>query len=70
MLFVEKLIHNDQQVADWFNISREGEKLLTRNARYERWEKLGVDRQQWAECPSAACSQPFDLQHVANPAYN
>lgn len=38
------LIRNDQQVADWFNISSEGEKLLTENARYERWEKLGVDR--------------------------
>ena len=38
------LIHNDQQVADWFIISSDGEKLLTRNARYERWEKLGLDR--------------------------
>ena len=38
------LIHNDQQVADWFTISTEGEKLLTQNARYEKWERLGVDR--------------------------
>jgi hypothetical protein len=38
------LIHNDQQMADWFNISSEGEKLLARNARYEKWERLGVDR--------------------------
>jgi hypothetical protein len=38
------LIHNDQQPADWFTISTDGEKLLVRNARYERWEKLGLDR--------------------------
>ena len=38
------LIHNDQQPADWFTISSDGEKLLVRNARYERWEKLGLDR--------------------------
>jgi hypothetical protein len=37
------LIHNDQ-VADWFIISSDGEKLLERNARYEQWEKLGLDR--------------------------
>ena len=38
------LIRNDQQVADWFTISSEGEKLLGQNARYEKWEKLGVER--------------------------
>lgn len=38
------LIHNDQQTSDWFTISRDGEKLLKRNARFEQWEKLGLDR--------------------------
>jgi hypothetical protein len=33
-----------QPVADWFSISRGGEKLLSRLARYEQWEKLGLDR--------------------------
>ena len=33
-----------QPVVDWFSISREGEKLLQRLARYEKWEKLGVYR--------------------------
>ena len=33
-----------EQAADWFGISSEGEKLLKRLARYERWEKLGLDR--------------------------
>ena len=28
----------------WFFISNEGEKVLARQARYERWETLGVDR--------------------------
>lgn len=37
------LIRNDQQVADWFTISSEGEALLKQNAREEQWEKLGVD---------------------------
>lgn len=38
------LIHNDQQPADWFTISSDGEELLKRSARFEPWEKLGVDR--------------------------
>jgi hypothetical protein len=38
------LIHNDQQPADWFTISSDGEKLVQRCAREEHWEKLGVDR--------------------------
>ena len=33
-----------QPVMDWFSISRSGEKLLSRLARYEQWEKLGLDR--------------------------
>lgn len=33
-----------QPLADWFSISRSGEKLLSRLARYEQWEKLGLDR--------------------------
>jgi hypothetical protein len=32
-----------QPVADWFSISRNGEKLLQQHAREEQWEKLGVD---------------------------
>ncbi len=38
------LIHNDQQVGDWFVISSDGEKFLGRNARFERLESLGLDR--------------------------
>lgn len=38
------LIRNDQQPADWFVISTDGEKLLARLAHYERWETLGLDR--------------------------
>lgn len=38
------LIRNDQQPADWFTISSEGRTLLQRLARYDKWEKLGVDR--------------------------
>jgi len=39
------LIHNDQQpAADWFTISSDGEALLKQNARFEQWEKLGLDR--------------------------
>src|SRR5580704_19689181 len=37
------LIHNDQQPADWFTITSDGEALLKQNAREEQWEKLGVD---------------------------
>jgi hypothetical protein len=38
------LIRNDQQPADWFVISSEGEKFLREAARFEQWEKLGVGR--------------------------
>lgn len=38
------LIRNDQQPLDWFTISSDGEALLKQNARFEQWEKLGVDR--------------------------
>jgi hypothetical protein len=38
------LIHNDQQVADWFTISSDGEELIKRNILYEQLERLGVDR--------------------------
>ncbi len=39
------LIRNDQQPSgDWFIISTAGEELLSRLARYEHWEKLGVDQ--------------------------
>src|SRR5579862_6146565 len=38
------LIHNDQQTADWFIISSDGEKLIKRSACFERWEKQGLDR--------------------------
>ncbi len=38
------LIRDPSQPAPWFSISREGEKLLLRLARYEKWEKLGPDR--------------------------
>jgi hypothetical protein len=38
------LIHNDQQPVDWFTISTDGETLLKQNARFEQWEKLGLNR--------------------------
>lgn len=38
------LIRNDQQPGDWFVISSEGEKFLKDAARFEQWEKLGVQR--------------------------
>jgi hypothetical protein len=38
------LIRDPTQPAPWFSISRSGEELLSRNARFEGWEKLGVDR--------------------------
>jgi hypothetical protein len=38
------LIHNDQQPADWFYISGEGERYLRNAVRFEEWEKLGVER--------------------------
>jgi hypothetical protein len=31
------LIHNDQQAADWFTISNDGDALLKQNARFEQW---------------------------------
>jgi hypothetical protein len=34
----------DQPHGDWFLITTEGAKLLERLARYEKWDKLGVDR--------------------------
>jgi hypothetical protein len=34
----------DQPGVDWFLITSEGTALLQRLARYEKWEKLGVDR--------------------------
>jgi hypothetical protein len=34
----------DQPSSDWFLITSEGEKLLTQNARYEKWERIGVER--------------------------
>ena len=37
------LIRNPQQPADWFTISRAGEELLSRNNRFEKWEKYGTD---------------------------
>jgi hypothetical protein len=33
-----------QPAPDWFSLTRSGEELLKRQARYEKWEKLGVDR--------------------------
>jgi hypothetical protein len=33
-----------QPSPDWFSLTRSGEELLKRHARYEKWEKLGVDR--------------------------
>jgi hypothetical protein len=38
------LIHNDQQPADWFFISSEGERFLRDAVRFEQWEELGVER--------------------------
>jgi hypothetical protein len=38
------LIHNPQQPADWFTISRRGEELIKQAHRFEQWEKLGVKR--------------------------
>jgi hypothetical protein len=38
------LIHNDQQPADWFYISGEGDRFLRNAVRFEEWEKLGVER--------------------------
>ena len=38
------LIHNPQQAADWFTISRRGEELIKQAHRFEKWEKLGVSR--------------------------
>jgi len=38
------LIRNDQQPADWFQISSEGKKFLQCLARYAHWEKLGLER--------------------------
>jgi hypothetical protein len=38
------LIRDPKQPAPWFTISRRGEELLTQNARFERFEKLGFDR--------------------------
>jgi hypothetical protein len=37
------LIHNEVP-GDWFNISTDGEKLLLRFARHEKWERLGLER--------------------------
>jgi hypothetical protein len=38
------LIRNDQQTADWFCISGEGERFLRNAMRFEEWEKIGVER--------------------------
>jgi len=38
------LIQDPQRPADWFSISRKGEELLGRYARFERLEKFGLDR--------------------------
>jgi len=38
------LIRDPRQPAPWFTISRRGEELLTQNARFEQFEKLGFDR--------------------------
>src|SRR5260370_11441808 len=38
------LIRDCQQAAPWFVISRRGEELLKQSARFEQWEKLGVNR--------------------------
>jgi hypothetical protein len=37
------LIRNDQQPADWFIISSAGKELLSRNARFAKWEQYGID---------------------------
>jgi hypothetical protein len=38
------LIRDARQPSPWFSISRHGEELISRHARFEQWEKLGVDR--------------------------
>jgi len=38
------LIPNDQLDGDWFTISSEGQKLLQKSARFEHFEKLGLNR--------------------------
>jgi hypothetical protein len=38
------LIRDATQPAPWFVISRAGEEFLMRKARYEKWERLGVER--------------------------
>lgn len=38
------LIHDPQQPAPWFVISRGGEELIKQAHRFEQWEKLGVNR--------------------------
>ena len=39
------LMHNpNQPYLDWYTITTDGEALLARLARYEHWEKLGVDQ--------------------------
>jgi hypothetical protein len=38
------LIRDPTQPAPWFSISRRGEELIKQNARFEQWEKLGLDR--------------------------
>ena len=38
------LIRDPQQSAEWYSISRKGEELIARHARFERLEKLGLDR--------------------------
>ncbi len=38
------LIHDSQQPAPWFVISRQGEEFVRQAHRFEQWEKLGLDR--------------------------
>jgi hypothetical protein len=38
------LIRDPQQPANWFVISRRGDEMLKQVDRFERWEKLGLDR--------------------------
>jgi hypothetical protein len=38
------LIHDPQQPAPWFVISRRGEELIKQAHRFEQWEKLGLNR--------------------------
>jgi hypothetical protein len=38
------LIRDPRLPADRFSISRGGEQLLQKNARFEQWEKVGLDR--------------------------